>query len=109
MAQIQPDPNFVKFVDMVYGIRAALVLLRRYIKSYKSNTIEKITHRWCPDFTAPAYAKSVSEYMGIPKEQVLTYEDKPLMITLVKAMSKVENGADYLKDSVIEQAYEMTL
>ena len=36
------DPSFEQFVSMQYGVRAACVLLRRYIRHYKRQTIQAI-------------------------------------------------------------------
>ena len=42
------DKRFAQFSDMVYGIRALLVVLRTYHYKYKLDTISKVIHRFAP-------------------------------------------------------------
>ena len=42
------DNEFEQFVCIHYGLRAAFVLLRRYIERYGLNTIPDIISRWAP-------------------------------------------------------------
>ena len=42
------DPAFEEFVTMEYGLRAAFIILRRYIRRYKKNTITSIVSTWAP-------------------------------------------------------------
>ena len=48
MAAEQTDPSFCQFATMVYGWRAAFVLLRKYYFTYKLRTIRAIISRWAP-------------------------------------------------------------
>ena len=42
------DDEFEEFVSLAYGIRAAFVILRRYIRRYHLNTVRLIVERWAP-------------------------------------------------------------
>ena len=48
LASEQTDPAFCQFVTMVYGWRAAFVLLRKYFFTYKLRTVRDIISRWAP-------------------------------------------------------------
>ena len=43
------DGVFEQFTDMRYGLRAAFILIRRYITKYKLCTIRAIISRWAPE------------------------------------------------------------
>lgn len=103
------DPQFEQFISMKYGLRAAFVLLRRYIKHYKRQTIPDIIAAWAPS-TENNTAKYVEVVVGltdIPPTQILQYEDKETMCKLVAAMVIVENGRRLQDESVISLAYDL--
>lgn len=100
------DPSFEQFSCMPYGLRAAFVILHRYIDVYKLNTISKIVSRWAPNSenNTLAYIRRVSELMKYDADAPIYYDNKPRMIALVKAMCTVECG--YPVDSIdIEAGY----
>lgn len=103
------DTEFEQFVSMEYGLRAGFVLLRRYIRHYKLDTITAIISRWAPrsENDTSAYIRSVADTMGIPADEPLTYEDKATMCKLVDAMCLVECG-QHILPSKIEQGYLLT-
>lgn len=88
------DPEFEQFVSMIYGIRAAFVLLRRYIKHYKRQTIRQIISAWAPanENATDSYIKAVSERINISADTQLSFEDGETMCRLVDAMIRVECG-----------------
>lgn len=88
------DPSFEQFSCMPYGLRAAFIILRRYIEVYKLNTISKIVSRWAPssENNTLAYIRRVSELMKYDADAPISFNDKPRMIALVKAMCTVECG-----------------
>lgn len=79
---------------MPYGLRAAFIILRRYIDVYKLNTISKIVSRWAPNSenNTLAYIRRVSLSMNYDADAPISFNDKPRMIALVKAMCSVECG-----------------
>ena len=102
------DPDFEQFVHIKYGLRAAFVLLRRYINHYRRNTVPMILAAWAPS-TENNTTKSIDyvcQRANITSTQSLTYTDRPTMIQLVKAMAKYESGAD-IDENTIGQSYDM--
>ena len=102
------DPSFEQFVSMQYGVRAACVLLRRYIRHYKRTTIPAIIAAWAPacENNTVAYIAEVCRYVDIPPDMPIKYEDKDTICRLVQAMCKVENGQPISED-IISKGYDM--
>lgn len=102
------DPSFEEFVSMAYGIRAAFIILRRYIRRYHRNTIQQIIETWAPvtENATRKYIDCVYQRTGIPVDTPIAYEDRETMFALVKAMAFVECGVE-LKDKDISTAYDM--
>lgn len=93
---VNTDGVFEQFTSLAYGYRAAFIILRRYIRKYGRNTIRKIVHSWSPDGTAieAAYMGSVSKWSGVGLDDVIRFEDKTIMVAIVLAMARVENGVE---------------
>lgn len=102
------DLEFEQFVSMEYGLRAAFVLLRRYIRHYHLNTVQKIISRWAPrnENHTDYYVASVCSQMGVEKDTPIKYEDTETMYKLVEAMSQVECGQK-VPMSKIEKGYAL--
>lgn len=90
----QTDTQFEQFEKMEYGIRAAFIILRRYIEKYKRNTVAFIVSSWAPssENDTMAYVKFVCVKAKIPAHYVINYENKDIMIRLVDAMIQYECG-----------------
>ena len=78
------DGVFEQFTDMRYGLRAAFILIRRYITKYKLCTISAIISRWAPETEnlTMAYINHVERLSGI---------DKQRLFSIVTAMCWVES------------------
>lgn len=102
------DGQFEEFVSMKYGLRAAFVILRRYIRRYHHNTLVSIISTWAPsgENNTANYIAIVSQRTGIKHGDRLMYEDKETMIKLVAAMAYVECGTQ-LDFDIIADAYDM--
>ena len=102
------DPHFEQFNSMEYGLRAGFVLLRRYIRHYKRQTIEDIISSWAPsnENNTKAYIDTVVKVSGIPSNRILHYSDKETMCKLVDAMCFVENGA-HVSIEKISKGYDI--
>lgn len=63
------DDQFEEFVAMVYGLRAAFCIIRRYIRHYHRNTIRLIIRSW-----APAHENDTLSYVQawFPVKRALT-------------------------------------
>lgn len=93
-SEVQTDRQFEQFKKMEFGIRAAFIILRRYIEKYKRNTIRKIVLTWAPENenNTVAYIQAVSDKVGIDPDAPIKYDDKEIMLKLVDAMIQVECG-----------------
>lgn len=88
------DGVFEQFTRMEYGVRAAFILLRRYINRYHLNSVEKIVSRWAPrnENHTEKYIEHVCKLMAIFPTTKIAYEDKATMFALVDAMAIYECG-----------------
>ena len=102
------DTQFEQFEKMEYGIRAAFIILRRYIEKYGRNTVEQIVSSWAPssENNTTAYVKFVYEKSQIPVGHVIKYDDKEVMVRLVDAMIQYECGQQ-VNIEKIRYAYEI--
>ena len=102
------DPEFESFCSMEYGVRAAFIILRRYIRRYHKDTIATIVSTWAPatENQTQKYIDTVSNQMGIDPLLPIKYEDKETMCKLVAAMAKVECGQP-IPEIVIMKGYDM--
>lgn len=96
------DPAFEEFVTVEYGLRAAFVILRRYIRRYHKNTIAAIVSTWAPasENNTQRYIDAVSARMGIAPDVPILYEDKETMVQLVAAMAIQECGQPISEDKI---------
>lgn len=103
------DQEFEEFVSMEYGLRAAFLILRRYIRRYGKNTITSIVSTWAPstENNTIRYIDTVCAKTGLGPTQVIQYEDEVTMCRLVAAMAFVECGQP-IDIKVIEKAYKMS-
>lgn len=107
----RPNPTdgaFEEFVTIHYGYRAAFVILRRYIRRYKKNTISAIISTWAPssENNTQHYIDVVSQIVGIAPNDIIDYGNKGIMCQIVSAMQVMECGsAGRLSD--IEKGYDM--
>ena len=91
---------FEQFISMPYGYRAALYLLRKYIKSYGCNTIGKIIQKWAPptENNTQGYITSVCNLIktnfgrSVGADTAISANSSQLLCEMAYAMSIVENG-----------------
>ena len=102
------DPDFEQFCTIEYGLRAAFVILRRYIRRYGHNTIRSIVSRWAPsnENNTTAYINHVAAQMKLDADAPIKYEDEKTMCKLVSAMCLMECGKK-VDEKKIAKAYEM--
>lgn len=102
------DSEFEQFVSIRYGLRAAFVILRRYIRRYGRNTPAKIIRAWAPavENNTQRYIEVVCKRSLIAPDEIIDYADKKTMVRLVKAMAFVECGVQ-LDDDVIGSSYDI--
>lgn len=102
------DGEFEQFVSMKYGLRAAMVILRRYIHHYKFNTVNQIISRWAPstENNTVRYIDYVAQRCDIKPDAIIDFSQKDIICNLVAAMCQYENGGEVDFD-IIQQAYTM--
>lgn len=97
LGEIKPssDPSFKQFESVEYGYRAIFVTLNTYQKKYGLSTIRAMISRWAPpkdNNDTEAYIRAVSSESGVPENSHITSTNKDVMVPIVAAMSRVENG-----------------
>lgn len=102
------DSDFEQFVSLRYGLRAAFCILRRYIRRYHRDTVRSIVSAWAPasENNTAMYIGYVSKRMNIDPDASINYENRDMMLSLVKAMAKYECGHE-LSDKDILDAYSI--
>lgn len=104
------DGVFEEFQTMEYGLRAAFLILRKYINKYGRNTIRKIVQSWSPDGDRieSAYMSCVAKWCCLLLDDEIKFEDKNTMCMIVQGMAYVENGRKIDWD-IICKGYEMAV
>lgn len=89
------DPEFEQFTSMIYGLRAAFCILRRYIRHYHRCTVEQIISSWAPsnENATAKYIEFVCKKMGCAADREILFEDRATMCALVQAMAQMECGS----------------
>ena len=103
------DAAFKQFESMEWGYRAMFVLLDTYRKRYGLNTLREMIMRYAPpeeNHTA-LYISAVSDMTGIRPDEELDTRDRRVMVPIVAAMSRVENGRAANRAEV-EKGWELT-
>lgn len=92
------ERDFCQFESMVYGWRAAFILLRKYIKTYKCNTVRKIISRWAPENEnyTETYIKYVASKVAEGADgEISPDSEPPALLLIAAAMCEMENGVNY--------------
>ena len=86
--------TFEQFIDLAYGYRAALSLMRTYIRKYGCDTVRKIITKWAPpsENNTDDYIQHVCEFSGLTPETTLARNDRDKLCKMAYAMSIIENG-----------------
>ena len=103
------DAAFKQFESMAWGYRAMFVLLDTYRKRYSLNTLREMIMRYAPpeeNHTA-LYIAVVCDLTGIHPDERLDTRDRKVMVPIVAAMSKVENGTPANR-SEVEEGFDLT-
>ena len=90
------DPAFKQFESMAWGYRAIFILLDTYRSRYGLDTIRGMISRYAPpeeNHTA-LYIEALCDMTGLEADEPLDTRSRKVMVPLVAAMSKVENGVN---------------
>ena len=94
--EVQPsrDKAFKEFSTMAHGYRAMFVVLHTYQRKYGLYTIEAMISRYAPttENHTRGYIDAVAESSGVSATGRITTTTGDVMIPIVAAMSRVENG-----------------
>ena len=101
----QTDTAFVQFTSMVMGYRAAWRTLETYYKHFETKrrpfTPRNIIYRWAPpvENDSEAYLRRICHLTTLAgnaplsrPSRILTSEEKEKLVSLIAAMTCVENG-----------------
>lgn len=88
------DKAFKQFETMAHGYRAMFVLLYTYQHKHGLNTIASMISRWAPNIEndTDGYIQAVADWSGVPATSRITTTNGDIMVPIVAAMSRVENG-----------------
>ncbi len=101
------DRRFEMFVSPEYGIRAMIKDLKNDIEKGK-NTVTTLITEYAPKFenNTNAYIQSVSKDLKVSANTKLLPSKNTLRL-LVHAISKVENGGNYISNELFDKAYAL--
>ena len=101
------DPQFEQFVSLDFGLRAGFSIIRRYIIHYKRDTVAKIISSWAPDSenNTAAYISQACVLSGLKCDEILSWNDREKMVSLVCAMCKIECGFT-IRREVVANVYD---
>lgn len=98
------DKEFKQFETVSYGYRAMFVALHYYHSNLGLKSIRKMISRWAPpsENDTESYIRTVSRLSNHDPDKTIDLQNRNLMLGIVAAMSKVENGQDAVISDVIE-------
>ena len=87
------DGSFEQFTSMVMGCRAAIILIRKYIRE-GYNTPRKIISRWAPptENNTEMYIDRACRLAQLTDRQPIETTSRNAITRLLWAMAQVENG-----------------
>lgn len=90
------DASFKQFESMAYGYRAIFVLLYTYQHRHGLFSIAQMLGRYAPknENDTSAYIAAVAERSGVSANGRITTTNGDVMIPVVAAMARVENGEE---------------
>lgn len=79
---------------MAYGYRAMFMLLYTYQKRHRLNSLREMITRYAPPVEnhTDKYIEAVSVWAGVGPDSKITATCSDVMVPIVAAMSRVENG-----------------
>lgn len=102
------DGEFCIFTDAKYGIRALSRVLKVYKAKYGICTVAGIINRWAPavENNTRAYIESVCKQLKKSEDERLDLDDNTIMLGLIKAITRHENGVQPYSDADIIRGLE---
>lgn len=102
------DKAFKTFSSIEWGYRAMFKLLQNYQKLYGLNTLEDMINRYAPPVEnhTDNYISAVEQSAKVRRNVPIDTKNKDVMIRVVSAMSRVENGVPAVLSDV-EKGWEL--
>lgn len=109
LAKQQNDKDFCIFTSAEYGIRALVKILLNYEKKYGLNNVQKIINRYAPpnENDTGSYIQSVASQLGVGVDDIIDIKNKAIMLILVKAIIRHENGEQPYNNETLLKGLEM--
>ena len=109
LAAEQTDSSFCVFTSAEYGIRALAKVLLNYEKKYGLNTVKKIINRYAPpnENDTGSYIQSVAGQLGVNPDDVIDINNQAVMLILVKAIIRHENGEQTYNNETLLKGIKM--
>jgi hypothetical protein len=105
LADPPSDGSFGIFTAPRYGIRALATILRTYKRKYSICSVSGIINRFAPstENDTAAYIRSVCSVLGCSADALLDTESEAVLLPLVKAIIRHENGQQPYTDEQITE------
>ena len=109
LVAVSTDKAFCQFISMRWGLRAAVIILKKYMTKYRCDTIRKIITRWAPtsENDTEKYVDTVCQRTGYKPDEKFKFTDKTRLCGIIQAMSFVENGGQYITFNDVLDGYAL--
>lgn len=111
LAPQQTDTRFCQFIADIYGYRAALVIIRNYMRKRPPvDTVRKIINRWAPpsENNTTAYLDYVCKVGVLDPDKRLSWsKSREDICRLIWAMARYETGSMDISFGVIQNAFSL--
>ncbi len=109
LAEVQTDKAFCVFKSPEWGIRALVRILRNYQTKHGLKTVESIINRFAPEVenNTTSYILSVCQVLDVKPRDVIDVREPGIMINLLKAIIRHENGVQPYSDDVLKRGIEL--
>lgn len=97
------DTEFVQFINMRYGFRAAAIVLRNYHRLYEINDIASVVSRWASksENNTSKYIDIVCRDTGLKPDEAIDFNNPFRLAEILRSMAKVETGWLFPMDEVL--------
>jgi len=97
------ESRFVVFESPEFGIRSITKIMQTYRTKHGLSTVRGIINRWAPPFenNTDAYVDAVAEFMGVGPDDRIDTTNPKILLPLVSAIIKHENGVQPYSESTI--------
>lgn len=109
LVAVSTDKAFCQFISMRWGLRAAVMIIKKYMTKYECDTIRKIINRWAPpsENNTVSYVDTVCRRTCLKPNEKLKFTDKASLCSIILAMSYVENGGQYITFKDVLDGYAL--